>query len=174
MGLLARYGKGGSWATASAAAVVFSTIVTTGPAAAAPVVGEVFWDPDRAHCRFVRAGAGEPDRAKADTWRYLFVTELVRDDIAAAERGYMRLDGLMRELAFVDRREVADGEVRTYQTLGAEALSVELEMRAGESRKSKLGQTVFFEYRGTLTVSGSHAKRLVRFTGNCGIEPERL
>ncbi|MEX0346654.1 MAG: hypothetical protein AB3N20_17140 [Rhizobiaceae bacterium] len=156
---------------------VLATLASSVAGAAEPVsndVGTVFWHPDEAHCRFVRSGAVEPNPEKPESWRYIFVTELISDDISSTERGYMRLGGLLRELEFLDRRETASGEVRQYKTLGQPSWNIEVDMRAGESRKSKLGQTVFFEYTGTVSVSVGHSQRLVPFTGSCGVEPEKL
>ncbi len=137
-------------------------------------VGSVFWHPDNTHCRFVRAGSAEPVVENPESWRYLFVTELVSDDISSNERGYMRLGGLLRELEFLRRRETKSGEVRNYKTLGLPFIDVEVDMLAGESRKSKLGQRVYFEYTGTVNVISGLSQRLIPFSGSCGVEPEKL
>ncbi len=158
----------------NAASAVFAASVAAAVEPVSNDVGAVFWHPDETHCRFVRGGAAEPKPEKPDSWRYIFVTELVSDDISSVERGYMRLGGLLRELVFLGRRETGSGEVRLYKTLGQPPTDVEVDMRAGESRKSKLGQTVFFEYTGMVSVSIGHSRRLVPFTGSCGVEPEKL
>lgn len=157
-----------------AALVIFAPSVARAVESPTSDVGAVFWHPDETHCRFIRSGALESQPEKPESWRYIFVTELVSDDISSTERGYMRLGGLLRELEFLDRRETESGEVRSYRTLGQPSSDVEIDMRAGESRKSKLGQTVFFEYTGTVSVSTGHSQRLVPFTGSCGVEPEKL
>lgn len=139
---------------------------------AALQIGDVFWHPAETHCRFVRNGEAEPDTGEPETWRYLFVTELVSDDIASTERGYMRLGGLLRELEFVSRTETEKGEVRRYRTFGEAPVSVEIDMQAGEGSKSKLGQTILVQYTGTLTLARDNSQRFVPFSGSCGVKPE--
>lgn len=158
----------------AAALAIFTPSVAGANESPSNDVGAVFWHPDEAHCRFIRRGAVEPQAEKPESWRYIFVTELVSDDISSIERGYMRLGGLLRELEFLGRRETDSGEVRLYKTLGQPTTDVEVDMRAGQSRKSKLGQAVFFEYTGTVSVSIGHSQRLVPFTGSCGVEPGKL
>lgn len=140
--------------------------------ASTPVPGNVFWHPDEAHCRFIRTDAEVAEPDKPETWRYLFVTELISDDIASAERGYMRLDGLLRELEFLSREQTDTGEVRLYRSFGELPVSVEVDMRAGEGKKSKLGQTILVSYSGTVTLERENSLRFVPFTGSCGVEPK--
>lgn len=153
-------------------ALAFAFLGTGDADAGAPETGKVFWHPDEAHCRFNRTEVPEPDPDKPETWRFLFVSELVSDDLASAERGYMRLDGLLRELEFVSRRETDRGERRVYRTFGEGPITVDLDLAAGEGEKSKLGQTILVHYTGTLTVSRDGSLRLVPLAGRCGVEPE--
>ena len=139
-----------------------------------PRISDLHWHPDDTHCRFVRSGVSEPDLAKPDRRRYLFVTQLASDDIASTERGYMHLNGLQRELQFVSRSENSSGEVRRYKTIGRPPLTVKVDMQQGESKKSKLGQTVFFKYTGSVTVKNGHSQSLVPFKGSCGVEPDKV
>lgn len=139
--------------------------------AMAPSIGEVFWNPSQAYCAFRRDGSRAPVGDDPASWRFVFVTELVSDDLASVERGYMRLDGLLRELEFIGRRDGERGEQRTYRTLGDRPVEVQINMIAGESRKSELGQTVLVNYSGTVSVAFGHSRRQIPFTGRCGVEP---
>ncbi len=139
-----------------------------------PRISDLIWHPDDTHCRFVRSETAEPNPAKPESWYYLFVTELVSDDITSTERGYMRLDGRLRELEFVSRHETDSGEVRRYKTFGRPPLTVKVDLRTGESKKSKLGQTVYFKYTGAVTVKNGFSQSLVPFEGSCGVEPDKL
>lgn len=154
------------------AAAVFAVLGAGKLRAGAPEPGTVFWHPDEAHCRFNRTETPEPDRGDPATWRFLFVSELVSDDLASAERGYLRLDGLLRELEFTSRRETDMGERRTYRTFGEEPVTIDLDLVAGKGEKSRLGQTILVHYTGTMTVSRGGSQRLVPLHGSCGVEPE--
>jgi hypothetical protein len=140
-------------------------------AALAPAVGEVFWQPADAHCAFRRAGSMAPSGGDPATWRYIFVTELVSDDLASVERGYMRLDGLLRELEFIGRRDAGERELRTYRTFGEDPVEIRITMQAGDSRKSELGQTVLVHFDGTVAVVRGTSERQLPFVGTCGVEP---
>lgn len=140
--------------------------------AVAPDLGEVFWQPDDAHCAFQRAGKSAPAKDDPSTWRFVFVTELVSDHIASVERGYARLDGLLRELQIVIRAKTDNGEWRVYRTFGNDPITIEIDMLAGESRKSKLGQTVWVNYTGTMSVSRGTARSQIAFEGACGADPQ--
>ncbi len=142
------------------------------PDSTAPSPGAVFWHPDQTHCRFVRTGDALPDPEKPETWRYLMVTELVSDDITSVERGYMRLDGLLRELDFVERKQSKAGETRTYRTFGLNPIIARIEMQAGDKEKSKIGQTVLVYYTGTITLIRGGSKLFVNFKGRCGGQPK--
>lgn len=164
--------------TVKAMAVFVTAAFFWSPAAAdsaapTPAVTELFWLPEETHCRFVRPDMPEPDPAKPQTWRYLFVTQLISDDIASAERGYMRLGGLLRELEFVSRKQTNTGEKRDYRTLGLSPVTVEIDMQAGEGEKSKLGQTILVRYTGTIKLTRGNSQRYVPFEGSCGVKPEQ-
>src|SRR5690606_30556502 len=82
-------------------AVAFlSAISAAGARAEPPVIGTLRLVAPLAHCAFFAAGGEQEDPAEA-----IFATELVSDDLAAAERGYMRIDGLLRELVLEERKE---------------------------------------------------------------------
>lgn len=157
---------------AAIAGLAGSVITGIPQAQAALQIDELFWHPTETHCRFVRNGETGPQSGKPETWRYLFVTEIVSDDIASAERGYIRLGGLLRELEFLSRTETKKGEVRRYRTFGEAPVSIEIDMRAGEGKKSKLGQTILVQYTGTLTLARDNSQRFVPFSGSCGVKPE--
>jgi hypothetical protein len=139
-----------------------------GPARAdAPVIGEVSWRRADAHCAFARIGAEAPPDS------YLFVTELVSDDSISIERGYMRIDGLLRELQLVERSLGEGREVRHYRTFGEAPAEVRLTMTPRESRQSSQGQTVYVKFEGTLVASRGLSQRQVGFSGDCGVPPSR-
>ena len=134
--------------------------------AQAPVIGEIVWHRADAHCAFApadSAGAGE-------SGPYIFVTELASDDQMAVERGYMRIDGLLRELALVERKEEEAAELRVYRTFGDMPVEVTIAMRPGETRKSAQGQVVLTRYAGTVTAAHGNSRRQVAFAGACGRE----
>ncbi len=169
------------FATRLAAAICSMLALCAGPAVAAmaaavqiaPVLADLFWHPEETYCRFVREDAPMPDPGKPETWRYVFVTDLVSDDLASTERGYIRLGGLLRELDFRWRRETEKGEVRRYRTFGTAPVTVDVDMHAGEGEKSKLGQTILVHYTGTIALTGRNLDVKIPFRGSCGNEPEK-
>jgi len=148
-------------------AVAFlSAISAAGARAEPPVIGTLRLVAPLAHCAFFAAGGEQEDPAEA-----IFATELVSDDLAAAERGYMRIDGLLRELVLEERKETEKGEERRYRTQGDDMVTVAITMIRGGSRKSAIGQVVLVLYDGTITASRDGAEQQVAFSGRCGIEP---
>src|SRR5690606_32415727 len=117
------------------------------PAAAhadAPVIGTLRLVAPQAYCLF-----HPPGQEAADPTTALFATELVRDDLVAAGRGYMRIGGLLRELELSGRSETEQLERRAYRTYGEDPVEVTVQMIRRESRKSAAGQVVQVLYEGT-------------------------
>lgn len=145
---------------------LLALLFAAGARAEAPDIGTLRLVAPEAYCAFYPQGGPADDPAQA-----IFATELVGDDLAAAERAYMRLDGLLRELAFIERRPAVNGERRTYRTLGEDRIEVTLAMIRRDSRKSAVGQTVLVEYEGTLGAARGLSQRQLAFAGKCGVEP---
>lgn len=136
--------------------------------AEAPVVGDLAWEPGAAYCVFTRAGDAE---AAAESAPVVFVTELVSDDLTSVERGYMRIDGLLRELQLLDRNVSNQAESRNYRTYGSDPVEIALTLSQGASEKSQQGQVVFVRYTGTLAASRGDSLHQVAVTGSCGQPP---
>ncbi|RLQ88958.1 hypothetical protein [Notoacmeibacter ruber] len=102
----------------------------------------------------------------------LFVTERHYDGRAAIERAYMRIGGLMRELALRSVDEMESGEARHYETLGGTPLSVRLDMQRimtdADKRLKAWHKPPRLLYRGAITVSRGTADTQVGFVGSCG------
>lgn len=135
--------------------------------AEAPLIGNLAWEPGAAYCVFARAGETDSEPAAGA----LFVTELVSDDLTSVERGYMRIDGLLRELQLLDRKVADQVESRNYRTFGGDPVEIGLTLSQGASDKSQQGQVVFVRYTGMLTAARGTSLRQVAVTGSCGEAP---
>ena len=146
------------------------------PAGAPPSLTAIGFDHPGAHCRFLAAG-GPPEGASegaadkeltsqktvhADP-ATLFFTERRFDGFGTFERGYARVNGLLRELALVSRDKRPDGERRRYQTL--EPVPVALELDFTVSGRTKILTLL----DGSITVArGENSAPAVTVTGLCG------
>ena len=93
----------------------------------------------------------------------LFFTERRFDGFGTFERGYARVNGLLRELALVSRDKRPDGERRRYQTL--EPVPVALELDFTVSGRTKILTLL----DGSITVArGENSAPAVTVTGLCG------
>lgn len=170
--------------------------------AEAPEIGRVGWSPDALYCGFAEAevpetlqlaslgqggmlaaieempeapaeaetrAAAVKEEAAADL---VFVTERLFDGRAAIERGYMRLGGLLRELALRQKQTVENGEMRVYETFGGAPITVRLDMQRimtdADRRLKAWHKPERLLYRGALTVSRGEAIRQTGFVGSCG------
>ena len=165
----------------------------------APEIGEISWVPASLYCGFVEAELPEqlelaalddgavaidamPEAsddsetaAKAvedqSPEAFVFVTERHYDGRAAVERGYMRLGGLMRELALKDVKEAEGGETRQYQTFGGAPVEVRIDMQRimtdADKRLKAWHKPPRLLYRGAITVSRGEATRQAGFVGSC-------
>ena len=125
-----------------------------------PTIGEMLWQKDEARCSFVRADAEAPEAAEGNVGRYVFVTELASDSRISIERGYMRIDGLLRELEFLDERSEAEGRIRRYRTFGDSPLSVALELApASENSDAAL--------EGSIAVANDARATIIGVKGDC-------
>ncbi|OXT02420.1 hypothetical protein B7H23_05850 [Notoacmeibacter marinus] len=171
------------------------------PPREAPELGTVRWVPASLYCGFVETdlpepvelasadGAGEvvADEPAADAANVekeavavekkapedlLFVTERHYDGRAAVERAYMRIGGLMRELALKSVEEKDDGELRHYATFGGAPIDVRLDMQriiTDADRKLKAWHKPDrLLYRGAMAVGRGDTMRQVGFVGSCG------
>ena len=129
----------------------------------APDLGVIGFDVPEAHCRLLfktppvaekpaasEAEEGELPQAapakvdeKADTPApvavpippMLFFTERRYDSMVMIERGYARIDALLRELELVSREKAPGTDNRVYRTLGADPVTLTLSLRiAGMTR----------------------------------------
>ena len=121
--------------------------VLLAPSGAPPTLTAIGFDHPGAHCRFLRAeGADSGDDAgqskpeeQLTTYKTihadpatLFFTERWFDGFGTFERGYARINGLLRELVLIERAKRTDGERRRYETLEKAPVSVFLEFTVSE------------------------------------------
>ncbi len=128
----------------------------------APVVGEIQWHLADSYCNFFRAGHTF-DYNKPESWRFVFMTSLVSDSKVSVERGYARIDGLLRELELVSRDKTDTGEKRVYRTFGDQPVTLTIAMKEGDSG------TEHTNYKGTISAKGPGGISVLAFTGDCGV-----
>lgn len=148
-----------------AGAIALAVLLGGGARASAeahPVIGEIVWYQTGAYCTFQRAEQAftydDPE-----TWRFLFITELVQEGGITVERGYMRLDGVLREMEFLGRDSTDYGEIRRYRTFGPLPVTVTIDMTSGESGPE---DTPYF---GKIVAERAGLETEVAFKGDCGV-----
>lgn len=146
------------------------------PAGAPPSLTATGFDHPGAHCRFVAVGDLAKD-AKDDAPEKeltgektvladpstLFFTERRFDGFGTFERGYARINGLLRELQLASRDKRPDGETRRYRTLETEPVTIDLDFTvSGRTKTLTL-------LDGSITLArGDNTAPAVMVTGLCG------
>ncbi len=125
-----------------------------------PQLGDIHWIESAAHCRFLREGQLE-DPEDPDSWRYLLLIERFYDNQVTIERAYARIDGLIRELALLNRVSKDDGELRTYTTLGENSVTVSVTMKLQARTKAQT------RYGGNIVVERNGLSASAKFDGAC-------
>lgn len=142
-------------------------VATPPPAPQPPRLGDIHWIGSEAHCRFLREGQAE-NPEDPESARYLLLIERFHDGQVTLERGYARIDGLVRELALLAREEAGDGEVRRYRTLGEAPVSLTVTMKL-------LGRTrAVTRYTGEITLERDGLSTSGKFDGTCAPDAANL
>ena len=149
-------------------------VSTPPPQVFAPSIGRVGFDVPQAHCRFLFADAAEgplpaepkPAQAAAEDGLpadpgLMFFTERRYDSMVMIERGYARIDALLRELELVSRETKDKTETRVYRTLGGEPVTLTLTFTIAEM--TKLNTLV--DGKGLASRNGASSEE--EFTGVC-------
>ncbi|MCB1420751.1 MAG: hypothetical protein KDJ74_17790 [Notoacmeibacter sp.] len=155
-------------------------VTTPPPQIFAPALGRIGFEVPGAHCRFLFTeadSAPEPDKpaeatpaadsTNAETDGLLadpglmFFTERRYDSMVMIERGYARIDALLRELELVSRETKDKTETRVYRTLGGEPVTLTLTFTIAEM--TKLNTLV----DGKALASRNGASSEEEFTGVC-------
>ncbi|MBZ0163554.1 MAG: hypothetical protein K8H74_12670 [Notoacmeibacter sp.] len=142
-------------------------IATPPQAPQPPRLGDIHWIGSEAHCRFLREGQAE-NPEDPESWRYLLLIERFHDGQVTLERGYARIDGLVRELALLTREASGDGEIRRYETLGEAPVSLTVTMKL-------LGRTrAVTRYSGEITLERDGLSTSGKFDGTCAPDAANL
>ncbi len=143
-------------------------LVATPPQARQPPrLGDIHWIGNQAHCRFLREGQAE-NPEDPESWRYLLLIERFNDSQVTLERGYARIDGLVRELALQTRETGSGGEIRRYATLGEAPVSLTVKM-------TLLGRTrTVTRYSGEITLERDGLSTSGKFDGTCAPDAANL
>lgn len=127
----------------------------------APQIGEIQWYQADSYCSFFRKGHNF-SHDKPESWRFVFMTNLVSDTRVSVERGYARIDNVLRELELLSRESSDEGEKRIYRTFGDNPVTLTIRMKAGEKGSEHTN------YSGTIAAKGKGGISVVAFAGDCG------
>lgn len=154
-----------------------------------PTVSAIGFEHPGVHCRFLRDGppdgketgdaaslpdedgvADQPPEKQLTSYKTVYAdpatllfTERRFDGLGTFERGYARINGLLRELALVSRTSEGKSEERRYRTLEADPVLIDLSFSVTERQK------VLTLVDGTMTLSRGEAKgSSIPVTGLCG------
>lgn len=146
----------------AAAGAAITMASAAGAETEAPRVDDIVWYKTDAHCSFRRAGH-KLDSEDPESWRFVLLISRTggRDGRATIETGYMKIDGILRQLRFEARNEAEGGETRRYSTYGDEPARIEVEMKPGGKEAEPAG------YEGTISVIRHDARTDVSFEGDC-------
>ncbi len=127
-----------------------------------PQIGDINWYLADSYCNFFRTGhTFEYDDPAS--WQFVFLTSLVSDSKITSERGYARINGVLRELELVERTLTDFGERRLYRTYGDAPVTLTVTMHTGEKGSEHTN------YTGTINAQGPGGQTSVSFAGDCGV-----
>jgi hypothetical protein len=127
-----------------------------------PRIDEVIWPWIDSYCTFMKA-----DHTfvfdDLRSWRFVFFTAFPEKGNDIMKRGFMRIDGQLRELALESVSKVNGSERRRYHSHDDPPYLIEVASEAGKPGYEAVG------YLGRITVSREDATSSVMFKGDCGV-----
>ncbi|WP_294641879.1 hypothetical protein [uncultured Aureimonas sp.] len=136
---------------------------------AAPVAGPpaaqdtIFWYPAPSRCTYFTPEARAAFRFDdPQTWRFAFLVMRETKAESPAERGYVMVDGVLRELEKVrSGADAAQANVTVWRSAGEPRVNVHMTVR----QTGRTAETV--DLAGTMTLIRGDGRREIAVEGNC-------
>lgn len=145
-----------------AGTLLVAAMTTQVAAQTPPKIEEIRWPWIDSYCTFMKADHTFVfDDLKS--WRFVFFSPFSEKGNDIMQRGFMRIDGQLRELALKSVTKIDASEQRRYHSHDDPPYLIEVVSEAGKPTYEAVG------YSGRITVSRQGATSSVMFKGDCGV-----